>query len=100
MTSLQRGWVADGLPQFTGYFVLRREIEFLKQLRGNGDAAGRPDLPERSLGIVAVVEVLVISIAIWACPSVSVKKEKLATGFLTVAEILLQRNTPVWRGCC
>jgi hypothetical protein len=96
---LQRSWVAERLPQITVYLGLRREIQLLEQFRRDRDAAGGPNSPEGSLGIMTGVEVLMVAIAVWACLHVNAGRIRVRGFALTVAEVLLQGSTQVWRGC-
>jgi hypothetical protein len=69
VSAIDRHWVAgcinsqwcgvsESLAKVTGDLVLRREIDLLEQLWRDGDAARSLDLPERGIGVHAVVEVI------------------------------------------
>jgi hypothetical protein len=96
---LQRRWVADRLPQITVYLVLRREIQLLEQFRRDRNTASSPDFPECSLRIMSAFEMLMVSIAVWACLAVNVERNGVRGCGITIAEVLLQRSTQVWRRC-
>ena len=80
--------VTDSLSELTSDLVLRREVDLLEQLWGDGQAARGADLPQRIIGIVVVVEMVVCI--------------KLSAGILawdttqerTVREILLEWCVP------
>lgn len=50
--------VTDGLSELASYLVLRRKVDLLEQLWRNGETAGRLDLPQRIIGVMAVVKVV------------------------------------------
>jgi len=56
--SSQRSGIAKGLPELARDFVLRREVDLLKQLGGDGQAAGCADPLQRFVGVHVVVQVV------------------------------------------
>ena len=58
MGHLHWSGVTDGLPELTSDLVLRRQIDLLEKLRGDGQAARRLDLPQRIIWIMAAVKVV------------------------------------------
>jgi len=62
--NLHWGWVAKGLAEVTFDDILRREIDLLEQLGGDGDATGCSDLPQGRLVVHVCVVQMVIAIAV------------------------------------
>jgi len=55
----QWSWVAKSRPDVVGDSILGREIDLLKQFRGDGNASGGPNSPQcRLLGMMVVVKVI------------------------------------------
>ncbi len=90
--SSQRSGIAKGLPELARDFVLRREVDLLKQLGGDGQAAGCADPLQRFVGVHVVVQVVT-----WKSISTSFasihRSERTAAVGVEVAVVLLHPAT-------